>query len=237
MTDSAVANVQSDDHTRRKLRRGEPVAATGLSAAFVALGVLVTLRWPPLLGADLTADLTVHPWVLRTQALLAATVAVTNVGSSLSVNVIIVLVSAALLIRRRARAVVYLVAARLLELALETATKHLVGRPRPVLPHPVAHAGSFSFPSGHTAGTAVLCASLLVLTLPVLRPRLRALWITLSALAVVAVAASRVLLGVHYPSDVLGGALLGTACALALTPLLPANLMMGDRSSRTRRGR
>jgi membrane-associated phospholipid phosphatase len=66
----------------------------------------------------------------------------------------------------------------------------------------------------------VLCVSLLVLAWPRLSGRARGVGAAAAAIAVLAVGASRVLLGLHYLTDVLGGALLGTATALALTPLL-----------------
>ncbi len=222
MTDPEVDNREPREAAMQRPGRAALAASAGLLAAFVAIGALVAFAWVPLLAADLGTDLRVHTLVLGDRALLAAAVGVTNAGGPLSVDLITGLVVVGLLIRRRPRAAVYLVAARLLELGLETATKHLIARPRPVLPQPVAHAGGFSYPSGHTAGTSVLCVALLVLALPVLKPRWRAPWIVIAALAIIAVAASRILLGVHYPSDVLGAALLGTACALVFTPLLPA---------------
>ena len=64
-----------------------------------------------------------------------------------------------------------------------------------------------SFPSGHaTTAWAVACA------LSLLYPRLRALWFVAAA----AVAASRVILGEHYPGDVLAGAWFGVVITLAL---------------------
>lgn len=89
------------------------------------------------------------------------------------------------------------------------ALKTGVGRPRPQggwVPE-----GGFSFPSGHSAGTFVLYLMLAWLLLPHLRPAWR--WpVGLAALAVaLGVGASRVVLRVHFASDVLAGWLLGLA--------------------------
>ena len=84
-------------------------------------------------------------------------------------------------------------------------------RPRPFVAHPqsthllITHARDASFPSDHTTGAFAIAVSLL----------LRSRKIGLVALAfAVLVAVARVGVGVHYPSDVLGGALIGTAAAL-----------------------
>ena len=68
-----------------------------------------------------------------------------------------------------------------------------------------------AFPSGHAARTFLL-AILAAAFGPAWLGPLAALWATL-------VAASRVLLGVHYVSDVVGGALLGVACGLVAIAL------------------
>lgn len=72
---------------------------------------------------------------------------------------------------------------------------------------------AFSFPSGHTS-SAFLAAGLLSSHEPWLAPALF-VWASLVAL-------SRVVLGVHFPSDVLAGAALGLGSALASGALLPA---------------
>jgi undecaprenyl-diphosphatase len=109
------------------------------------------------------------------------------------------------------RAVVLVVVARLGELACESGLKALIARPRPVLNSPVADASGYSLPSGHAGGAAAVYGSLVLLAVPLLRRWARVLLWAARALLVAAVAASRVLLGVHYPSDVTAGVALGLA--------------------------
>jgi undecaprenyl-diphosphatase len=86
--------------------------------------------------------------------------------------------------------------------------KVLVDRERPPVPHLAASSG-FSFPSGHTAAAAATWAAV-ALVLGRGRPlRVKALLGVGAALLTVVVAASRVLLGVHWLTDVIGGAALG----------------------------
>jgi undecaprenyl-diphosphatase len=216
----------TDAHRGHPTRGGTLYAAATLTIAFVVLAILVALRWQPLGAFDTAADTALHPYVLQDPGLRRAVVAVTNAGSPVSVDVVTVIAAGLLLRAHRVAMAVYVVATRLLELAIETAAKHLIARPRPHFLDPVGHASSFSFPSGHTAGTAALCMSLIVVAHQLTRTRTstaatlsRICAVLFVILAISAVGASRILLGVHYPSDVLGGGLLGIACALALAPI------------------
>ncbi|WP_327377768.1 phosphatase PAP2 family protein [Streptomyces sp. NBC_01216] len=97
---------------------------------------------------------------------------------------------------------------------LEQGLKAAVGRPRPNWPDPVDSAHYASFPSGH-AMTATVCCGLL---LWVLALHWRDAWRGWGAVAVTAVMSvlgvgwTRVYLGVHWPSDVVAGWLLGWTC-------------------------
>jgi membrane-associated phospholipid phosphatase len=96
---------------------------------------------------------------------------------------------------------------------------HVVGRARPPAEDWWGAAGGPAFPSGHTtAGTVVwlLAAWALVQRWPGRRRELLAAAVGVAA----AVGWSRVWLGVHWPSDVLGGWLFGTAWALGAVLLL-----------------
>ncbi len=96
---------------------------------------------------------------------------------------------------------------------IQLGVKGLVQRTRPVVEDAVAHAPGSSFPSGHATNTAVVGVTLTLLVWPLLGRAGRVVVPALAAAAVLATAADRVLLGVHYPSDVVAGILLG--CAIA----------------------
>jgi undecaprenyl-diphosphatase len=153
-----------------------------------------------------------------------------HLSESLFIAAVVLLAVAGLALRRRrlvSTSAVAVVAAGV-AVAAAAVIARVVDRPRPFVSHPqihlfLAHAPDPGFPSDHaTAAFAIAVVLLLRLgrgTLPVL-------------LAAAAVAVSRVLVGVHYPGDVLAGALLGTAaavlvCVLAARvrpPLLPRSV-------------
>lgn len=94
---------------------------------------------------------------------------------------------------------------------VDTVVKLAVGRPRPVLEEPIADALHYSFPSGHSMSSLVCYGALLVALAPVLSDRARRLGIAGVVVLVLAIGASRLVLGVHFISDVIGGYVLGAA--------------------------
>lgn len=92
--------------------------------------------------------------------------------------------------------------------------KHWFQRPRPELG--LIEAGGFSFPSGHSMGAFALYGLLAYLLRRQFAGQVeRSLWFLFSAAMILCIGFSRIYLGVHYPSDVIGGFLAGS-CLVAL---------------------
>lgn len=94
-----------------------------------------------------------------------------------------------------------------------TLFKYLAARPRPEIPDHLA--GSFSYPSAHTSTSVVLLGLAAAFIAEGQPPRQR-LWTYWGAILIcLPMALSRLVLGVHWVSDLIGGALLGlVVCAL-----------------------
>jgi membrane-associated phospholipid phosphatase len=120
-------------------------------------------------------------------------------------------------IRKRIRLIIYLVTTGLVGGLIDTAVKVLVSRPRPELDDPVATAFGQSFPSGHAFTSTAIYGALLLVFMPVLSRRWRQVAIAFYGVLIAAIAFSRLALGVHFFSDVLGGIVLGGAWLIAST--------------------
>ena len=87
--------------------------------------------------------------------------------------------------------------------------KQLVQRARPVVDEPLSHSPGYSFPSGHAFNVAVVATVLVFLLWPILSGPARRVATGLAVLVVVVVGTDRMFLGVHFPSDVAAGWILG----------------------------
>lgn len=207
----------------RPLRRRLLIAAAGCGLGFVLLAVAVGRRWGWLVGFD-------RSWSSRAFAFTQAHAwwesfarAVTWLGSTAAVILVTALGCLACVLGRRSLVAVWLAVTVEGSSLLNSLVKSEVQRIRPPSAGAVVEAHGFAFPSGHTqAATVTYVAVVLVAGWQLLRPprRLR----VVSAGVVVGVAGavgwSRVFLGVHWPSDVLGGWLLGSAWVTASTAVL-----------------
>jgi undecaprenyl-diphosphatase len=121
----------------------------------------------------------------------------------------------ALALMRQGRSALLLIAAVAGGQVLSHLTKGLFARPRPELVSHEAYVHTASFPSGHSMMAAVVYLTLAVMLARATPKRpLKAYYVGLATLLTVAVGVSRVYLGVHWPSDVLAGWMIGAAWAL-----------------------
>ena len=103
--------------------------------------------------------------------------------------------------------------------------KLVVNRPRPPLSIHLTTVGSASYPSGHTAVATAVAAALVLAATRARRPLVRRSLLPMLVALPLVVGLSRVALGVHWLTDVVGGALLGLGWVLVLAALvLPGRL-------------
>jgi membrane-associated phospholipid phosphatase len=178
---------------------------------------------------DATIAAVVHGWRGNMDGLMLA---LTRAGGGLGMAIVSVVVVLALLVAGRRRAALFMGSAALGTLLLITGLKLLFHRARPLdVTYLIQAPSSFSFPSGHAFGSVGVMASLVVVLYAVGVPKLVSRLATLVvALFVLGVALSRVYFGVHYPSDVLGGALGAAAWVSAWTGWFYPHLVPGERA-------
>jgi membrane-associated phospholipid phosphatase len=184
-------------------------AALGLLACLVALTAVVAAGWTAPLDQATAVAAAVH----RTAFQSAVAINVTALGSAPVIVIVAVIAAAYAVAAGRPRVVVAL-AWTPLAFLLDSAIKLLVRHPRPSVAM-IALPPDFSFPSGHAVAASALYVTLALLAAGVeRRAGPRRLLIASGVLVALLVAWSRVYLGVHYLSDVVGGLLLGTAGAI-----------------------
>jgi membrane-associated phospholipid phosphatase len=229
-TESIGQRLGSRRGVRRFLRsRMDPATATGLALTVALLGIVLAgavvgvFVW--MIRRDVgfvNVDLAVERWAEAHATTFSDNVlgAVTHLGDTPTVLAVGVAIAAYGLWRWRKLAVpLFVLAVVLGQVLISNTIKIVIDRARPEL-RPRAEFTGTSFPSGHTiAATATYLAVALVLAIGT-SPRARALLAGAAIAIGVAVGSTRVLLGVHWFSDVLAGLAIGWAwfglCAVAI---------------------
>lgn len=198
---------------------------------FAALTTLVEVGWDPLRRFDLAVvdamntALSDQSWAVTLLHL------VTDLGGTEAAWTLLTVATIWLLIRRLGRSAVYVAITGLGAGALSVGTKALVDRARPMVDVVVATAPDPSFPSGHALGSTVTYGVLLLVFLPAVPARARRVVSAAAIALVIAIGLTRVALGVHFPSDVLGGWTLGVVW-LAVTSAAFREWRAGDGRTR-----
>ncbi|MET7415280.1 phosphatase PAP2 family protein [Streptomyces rubiginosohelvolus] len=195
--------------------RTAPALWTGavVGAAALVLLVLVAVRWSPLMSLDRSVADALHRHAVGDPGLVHVNRVLTDwVWDPWTMRALIAVAVIAVWWRGARRLALWTAATSLLATLLQQGLKAAVDRERPQWTDPVDSANFAAFPSGHAMTAVVTCGLLLwLLRLYGAGP---GLWGTALAVAVVSaigVAATRVYLGVHWLTDVVGGALLGVA--------------------------
>ncbi|GAA2340774.1 phosphatase PAP2 family protein [Streptomyces kunmingensis] len=190
-----------------------------LATACLLLLLLVAAGWSPLLDLDGSIVRALHrravadPGLTHTNRILSDWV-----WDPWAMRAACAVIVALLVWRLRDRVLgMWLLVTCALGTLVQQALKAAVGRPRPVWSDPVDSAHFAAFPSGHAMTATVVCG----LALWLLRrygagPVLWGVALAVSVVSVLGVGLTRLWLGVHWPSDVLGGWLLG-ALTVALS--------------------
>ena len=200
------------------LRLGAGFLVTPVATvAFVLLVVLVRAGWPPLRDLDADTAETLNRVDVDHPELVKSAEVVSDVFDPNVFRVALTLIALAYLIHGETGHAAWLLVTVFGGAALGFALKEIVHRARPVLPDPVSTAPGMSFPSGHALGASIGCCLLLLIALRFLPRGGRVAAVIAAGLIVGSVALARVVLGVHFVSDVLAGIMLGVGWVAVTT--------------------
>jgi len=198
----------------RRVGRGLLVGVLTL-VPVVVIAVLVRERFQPLIHVDDAAiraatDVTrAHPALLRTLLVVQA------VMQPVWVYLVAFATCAWVWARGLRSRALWAVATMLVGWFLGFLVKLVVQRARPVVSDPVSHSPGYSFPSGHAFNAALALTVVSIAVWPLAHRAVKATLLTVGSLVVVVTCLDRVFLGVHFPSDVVGGVILALALAAA----------------------
>ncbi|MEU8629695.1 phosphatase PAP2 family protein [Streptomyces sp. NPDC048669] len=188
---------------------------TVCAALFLVVLVLVAARWSPLMGLDRTVADALHRRAVTEPGLVHVNRVLTDwLWDPWTMRALTAVAVVALWWHGARLLAGWVAATSVLSALLQQGIKAAVGRERPRWPDPVDSAHYAAFPSGHAMTAVVSCGLLLwLLRRRGAGPRMWRAALVAAWVSVLGVGVTRLYLGVHWPSDVLGGWLLGAALA------------------------
>jgi undecaprenyl-diphosphatase len=195
---------------RARLPRYVAVVLGALALSGLLLG-LIESRWAPLTRLDHGTANALHHIARAHTAFTASMQTITTLGGPVVMRGLLGLAAAWLWAIGARTLAGWTAAQALVGWGVQWAVKLLVDRPRPSWPDPVASAPDPSFPSGHAMAVAITGAALVALVWPRVDRPARIACSALAVLASLLVGFTRLALGVHWVSDVLGGWFLAAA--------------------------
>ncbi|HEX2575241.1 MAG TPA: phosphatase PAP2 family protein, partial [Aquihabitans sp.] len=198
------------------------VALVVVAVPFAGLTFAVLDDGGPIGRFDSGAAGDLNRWAHRRPAVVDGFEVVTALGSTAALLVVVGLAVGFLWRPGRHRVAAFLVVTAVGGMVVDGLVKAAVDRPRPVLDHPLATASGQSFPSGHAMSSTVTYGALVIALWPHLPRRARVPAAVGAVLVVLAIGVSRLVLGVHFVTDVAGGHLLGVAWLAGATAAFAA---------------
>lgn len=196
----------------------------------LSIGVYLPLQVFGLLAVEVWENKGGFPWdeailvaihlTARAQLDTLATT-LTKLGSVWTALPIVSAIGLILLLKQRWRSLTYLLATTLGSAIINRAVKEIMHRVRPQLWNSPAPEFDYAFPSGHAMTSMTLVAALVILTWGSFWS-----WLILifGSLFVIAIAWTRLYLGVHFPSDILAGWMVSLAWAIGVSLLIKPHL-------------
>jgi membrane-associated phospholipid phosphatase len=195
----------------------------GIYLPLLIFSVLALKVWQSEVGFSFPWDIpilmTIHQTVQPQLDALALTL--TKLGGFHGAFTIFSAIALFLLFRRQWRKLVYLITAGLGNAVINQTVKGFMHRARPHLWESSYHHHGYAFPSGHSMTSMTLAAVVIILAwnmpwrIPVM---------ILGSLFVLAIAWTRLYLGVHYPSDILAGWMVALAWVMGVSLVVKPNL-------------
>jgi undecaprenyl-diphosphatase len=206
----------------------------GSTVALAATWGFITIAGEVRQGETQAFDVAVLRYMEQRQTpfLDRAAIEVTFLGTGVIVLTIVAVSGMFLWLTKHKHSALLLMVATVGALLLNGLLKAGFDRPRPTVFEWGQHTVSSSFPSGHAMSAATVYITVAYLAARLQRRRIaRALTLLAATALIVLIALSRLYLGVHYPTDVAAGVVIGIAWAAFCMAMLEATLLYGRRRS------